>query len=70
MQGRSYAISLSSQIVIVVLAYIPKASDFPSKPETISVHPISARSDNRVEIRIALPYGAVKPSDEKKSEAR
>jgi HD superfamily phosphohydrolase len=65
MQGRRYAIALSAQIVIVMLAYKPPPGLFPSKPRCVTVHPIGAGEQNRVEIRFSLPYGAVVPSSEK-----
>jgi hypothetical protein len=69
MQGRRYAISLRSQVVIVVLAYESAPATFPNKSETMSIHGISTRDSNRVEIRFSLPYGAVIPSREKTDRA-
>ena len=65
MQGRRYAIALSAQVVIVMLAYKPPPAAFPSKPQCVTVHAIAAGEQNRVEIRFSLPYGAVVPSSEK-----
>ena len=65
MQGRRYAIALSAQVVIVMLAHRAAPGSFPSKPQCVSVHPIAAAEHNRVEIRFSLPYGAVVPSSEK-----
>jgi hypothetical protein len=65
MQGRRYAISLGSQIVIVVAAHIPKAGAFPNKASCISIKAISDQDKNRAEIRFSLPFGAVSPSHEK-----
>jgi hypothetical protein len=64
MQGRRYAIALNSQVVIVMMAYQPLPGEFPSKAQSITIHPISTNDRNRVEIRFSLPYGAVKPSRE------
>lgn len=63
MQGRRYAISLGAQIVIVVTGYRPPPGKFPRKVDVVLVQNI-AESDNRVEIRFSVPYGAVRPSDE------
>ena len=65
MQGRRYAIALSAQIVIVMLAYKPLPGSFPNKSKCVTVQPIGAGDQNRVEIRFSLPYGAVVPSREK-----
>jgi hypothetical protein len=65
MQGRRYAIALNSQVVIVVLAYVPSPGTFPTKPQCVTVHRISMGEKNRVEIRFTLPYRAVVPSREK-----
>ncbi len=64
MQGRRYAISLGSQVVIVILAYEHKSGVVPSQQKAISVHEITRHDGNRVEIRISLPYGVVTPSRE------
>lgn len=64
MQGRRYAVSLGSQIVIVVSAYRVAAGRFPQKSATVSVGPIVSADGNRVEIRFNLPYGAPVPSRE------
>jgi hypothetical protein len=65
MQGRWYAIALNSQVVIVVLAYVPPPGAFPTKPQCMTIHSISTGERNRVEIRFTLPYRAVVPSSEK-----
>jgi hypothetical protein len=65
MQGRRYAIALNAQIVIVVLAYVPPPGAFPTKPQCMTTHRVSAGDRNRVEIRFTLPYRAVVPSSEK-----
>jgi hypothetical protein len=65
MQGRRYAIALNAQIVIVMIAYRPSSSLFPTKPQCVTVHGISIADQNRVEIRFSLPYGAVVPSRER-----
>lgn len=65
MQGRRYAIALNSQLVIVLLAYRAKPGTIPDKVNSISIEPIASSDQNRVEIRISLPFGAVVPSDEK-----
>ncbi|MEQ1613258.1 MAG: HD domain-containing protein [Hyphomicrobiaceae bacterium] len=65
MQGRRYAISLNTQLVVVLLGYKPTGGEFPSKSKAISVHKISADDARRVEIRVTVPYGAVRPSEEK-----
>ncbi|WP_299083990.1 HD domain-containing protein [uncultured Ruegeria sp.] len=64
-QGRRYAISLSSQVVIVVSAAKAKASAFPDKTSCVSVCRVAGDDLNRVEIRFDLPFGAVTPSSEK-----
>jgi hypothetical protein len=69
MQGRRYAIALSSQIVIVVVAYKASPGLFPTKSSTLSIHEITSGDHNRVEIRITLPYGAVVPSREIRDES-
>ena len=65
MQGRRYAIGLNSQVVIVVLAYMPPPGAFPTKPQCMTIHRVSTGEKNRVEIRFTLPYRAVVPSSEK-----
>jgi HD superfamily phosphohydrolase len=65
MQGRRYAISLASQVVIVVLGYEAKPAELPNKSSTLTVHGISSMDENRVELRFSLPYGAPLPSREK-----
>jgi HD superfamily phosphohydrolase len=67
MQGRRYAISLGSQVVIVVAAFKAQPGKFPNKAGCISVKPISSMDRNRVEIRFTVPFGAVVPSSEKSS---
>jgi hypothetical protein len=69
MQGRRYAISLGSQVVIVVLGYEAKPAQLPNKSQTLSVHGISGSDANRVELRFSLPYGAPSPSGEKEDRA-
>lgn len=64
-QGRRYAISLSSQVVIVVSASKAKAGEFPDKANCVSVRPIAGDDLNRVQICFDLPFGAVPPSAEK-----
>jgi hypothetical protein len=63
MQGRRYAISLGSQIVIVVLGYRPAAGSYPRKVDVVQVRKIA--DENRAEIRFSMPYGSVAPHDEK-----
>jgi hypothetical protein len=65
MQGRRYAISLSAQVVIVVVGYKVNGGQLPNKSTTLSVRGISALDSNRVELRFSLPYGAPLPSHEK-----
>ena len=65
MQGRRYAISLGSQLVLVVLGYKVGAAGLPNKSQTLSVHGISGKDSNRVELRFSFPYGAPFPSSEK-----
>lgn len=65
MQGRRYAISLDTQLVIVLLGYKPWQGRFPSKAEAISVHRISGDDARCAEIRLTVPYGATRPSEEK-----
>jgi hypothetical protein len=65
MQGRRYAISLGSQVVIVVAAHKVGPGEFPNKASCISVKSISSKDRNRAEIRFSVPFGAVVPSREK-----
>ena len=65
MQGRRYAVALDTQLVVVVSGYKPAVGAFPSKSELITVHRIARDDRRRVEIRVTLPYGAVRPSREK-----
>jgi HD superfamily phosphohydrolase len=65
MQGRRYAIALDTQIVLTVVAYQPKPGALRDKSQSVTVHSIGTPGHDRVEIRIALPYGAVVPSREK-----
>jgi len=65
-QGRRYAIALGGRVVIVVLAYIPKAGQFPSKTQSILVRKIDDDDDRRAEIRIVIPYHAEVPSRERR----
>lgn len=65
MQGRRYAISLGSQVVIVATGYQPKPGSFPNKPSIVEVRPVTGSSENRVEVRFSFPYNAVTPSREK-----
>jgi hypothetical protein len=65
MQGRRYAISLGSQIVIVVTAFKTQPGKYPNKVECISIREISQNDNNRAEINFSLPFGAVVPSHEK-----
>lgn len=65
MQGRRYAIALNSQVVIVLLGYTPKPGQFPNKSQSVSISPILQPDTDRVEIRVTVPYNAVRPSDEK-----
>jgi HD superfamily phosphohydrolase len=69
MQGRRYAIALNSQVVIVMLAYIPPAGSFPAKPQCVAVRGISTTDQNRAEIRFLLPYNAILPSHERANDA-
>lgn len=64
MQGRRYAVSLNSQVVIVVAGHRTTKGTFPSKHQCVSVRPIAVSDVNKVEIRFNLPYGAVRPSRE------
>lgn len=65
MQGRRYAIALNAQVVIVVLGYMPKPATLPTKCQSVTIRRIAIGDRNRVEIRFALPYGAVLPSHER-----
>jgi hypothetical protein len=69
MQGRRYAISLGSQVVIVVAAHKVEPGKFPNKAECISVKSISRQDRNRAEVRFTVPFGAVVPSSEKPEQA-
>ncbi len=64
-QGRRYAIALGGRVVIVIMAYIPKPGQFPTKAKSVLVRKIDAADDRRAEIRIVIPHGAVVPSREK-----
>jgi hypothetical protein len=66
MQGRRYAISLGSQVVIVAAAHKANPGKFPNKTDCVSVRPISSTDRNRVEIRFSVPFDAVVPSREKR----
>jgi len=64
-QGRRYGLALPSQFVIVVAARrMTVKGEVPSKTNAIAVKSISNENDNRVEIRIDLPFGAKLPSEE------
>ena len=64
-QGRRYGLALSTQLVIVAAArHMTKAGTVPAKTKAVSVRPVSEENENRVEIRIDLPFGAKLPSDE------
>lgn len=65
MQGRRYAVALDTQVVIVLMAYRPTAGAFPAKASCVTVHKITKDDARRVEIRVTVPYGAVRPSEEK-----
>jgi HD superfamily phosphohydrolase len=65
MQARRYAVALDTQLVVVFTGYKPTTGEFPSKTDLIRVRKISRNDQRRVEIRVSLPYGAVKPSLEK-----
>lgn len=63
-QGRRYAISLLSQIVVTVAAVrVRNGSPAPQRTDMVRVRQPHA-DDNRVEIRFTVPYGAVVPSQE------
>jgi HD superfamily phosphohydrolase len=66
MQGRRYAVALSSQVVIVVSAYQAKPGELRTKSQSVSVRQIAKSDGNRVEIRFDVPFGAVIPSREKR----
>lgn len=66
-QGRRYAISLGSRVIIVPLAYVPRPGDMPSKPRSFAVRAITSGDDRRAEIRVLVPYGAATPSREKRT---
>jgi HD superfamily phosphohydrolase len=40
MQGRRYAIALNAQVIIVMAAYQPPPGAFPTKAQSVSIHPI------------------------------
>ena len=65
MQGRRYAIALNVQLVIVMVAYRPKAGVMLDKTQSVEVLPIAGAGGRRAELRIMLPYDAVVPSREK-----
>ena len=65
-QGRRYGLALSSQLVVVAAARrMTAAGTVPAKTKAVTVRQISEENDNRVEIRIDLPFGARLPSQEK-----
>ncbi|MCW2413452.1 MULTISPECIES: HD domain-containing protein [unclassified Sphingobium] len=64
-QGRRYGLALPSQLVVVAAARrMTVNGTVPAKTKAISVRPVSTENDNRVEIRIDLPFGAKLPSQE------
>jgi HD superfamily phosphohydrolase len=65
-QGRRYAIALNSQLVVVIDAR-KIIGDFPQKAQCWKISQICRSDQNMVEIRIALPYGAVLPSREQRA---
>jgi hypothetical protein len=65
MQGRRYAIALDAQLVLVAAAYQPaRGGSFKDKAQSVTIHRVTRDDRKRVEIRFALPYGAVVPSRE------
>lgn len=65
-QGRRYGLALSSQLVVVIAARrMTLKGEVPAKTQAVTIRPISTENDNRVEIRIDLPFGAKLPSKEK-----
>lgn len=65
MQGRRYGLALHSQLVVVVSARrAPSGSTIPAMPQAVSVKKIAESDRNRVELRIDLPFAAVRPSQE------
>jgi len=66
MQARRYAIALSSQLILTVAAVrVQKGQPVPQKSDMIEVRAPGPETENRVEIRFTVPYGAVVPSSEK-----
>lgn len=64
-QGRRYGLALSSQLVVVAAARrMTVKGPVPAKTKAVIVKAISDDNDNRVEIRIDLPFGAKLPSQE------
>lgn len=64
-QGRRYGLALTSQLVVVAAARrMTVKGTVPAKTQAVSVRPITDENDNRVEIRIDLPFGAKLPSKE------
>jgi HD superfamily phosphohydrolase len=68
-QGRRYAIALGGRVVLVVMAYVPKPGQFPTKTKSVLVRKIDDQDDRRAEIRVILPYRAPVPSREKRLSA-
>lgn len=67
-QGRRYAISLMSQIIITAAAYRQDSGKPVSqKTDLIEVRQITKADGNRAEIRFNFPYGAKTPSRDKGS---
>lgn len=64
MQARRYAMALSSQLTIVIVAVRYRAGEMLEKTKAISVGPI-VNGENRVALRIVLPHGSPLPSREK-----
>lgn len=65
-QGRRYLLALRGQVVIVVNAYRHKTGQaVPSRSQVVKVSQIAVTDGNRVEIRIDLPFGCPKPSEDK-----
>jgi len=64
-QGRRYTIALDSQLIIVIVGYRPKPGKMRAKADSIEVRRVANEAEGRVQVRIYVPYGSIKPSDEK-----
>lgn len=65
-QVRRYAIPVFSNVAVVVVAYKPaSAKTLLPISHRLRVHPVKHTPERRAHIRVVVPYGHGKPSDEK-----